>query len=214
MSVADRLPEAFQAAGAACGAVAWRVTDCAPAVRAWGQAPETAVFEAGSVTKTVTGLLLALAIEAGEVSGSDPLARFLPGTGPAGKATLAELATHTSGLPRLPGVTLLRSLAHPRDPYRGASLHRLIRDTSHLRAPIGGAAAYSNLGSCPDPGSAAAGHDRQRGHAEVRSDPARCGVGSGRIRAGWRPAGDGCGPGAAGVGCGAAGGVSIPRRGP
>jgi D-alanyl-D-alanine-carboxypeptidase/D-alanyl-D-alanine-endopeptidase len=81
----------------------------------------------------MTGLLLALAIEAGEVSSSDRLDRFLPGTGPAGRATLAELATHTSGLPRLPAATVLRALAHPGDPYRGTSLRRLIRDTRRVR---------------------------------------------------------------------------------
>jgi D-alanyl-D-alanine-carboxypeptidase/D-alanyl-D-alanine-endopeptidase len=90
--------------------------------------------------------LLALAIEAGEVSSSDRLDRFLPGTGPAGRATLAELATHTSGLPRLPAATLLRALAHPSDPYRGVSLSRLIRDTRRVRPGSPGNAAYSNLG--------------------------------------------------------------------
>jgi D-alanyl-D-alanine-carboxypeptidase/D-alanyl-D-alanine-endopeptidase len=69
-----------------------------------------------------------------------------PGTGPAGRATLAELATHTSGLPRLPAATLLRALAHPSDPYRGVSLPRLIRDTRRVRRGRPGRAAYSNLG--------------------------------------------------------------------
>jgi serine-type D-Ala-D-Ala carboxypeptidase/endopeptidase len=117
-----------------------------PAVCAWGPVSGTSAFEAGSVTKAVTGLLLALAIAAGEVSSSDRLDRFLPGTGPAGRATLAELATHTSGLPRLPAATLLRALAHPSDPYRGVTLPRLIRDTRRVRPGRPGNAAYSNLG--------------------------------------------------------------------
>jgi serine-type D-Ala-D-Ala carboxypeptidase/endopeptidase len=95
----------------------------------------------------MTGLLLALAIEAGEVSSSDRLDRFLPGTGPAGRATLAELATHTSGLPRLPAATVLRALAHPGDPYRGTSLRHLIRDTRRVRPAKPGKAVYSNLGA-------------------------------------------------------------------
>jgi D-alanyl-D-alanine-carboxypeptidase/D-alanyl-D-alanine-endopeptidase len=115
-------------------------------VRAWGLVPGSPVFEAGSVTKVVTGLLLALAIEEREVSGSDRLERFLPGTGGAGGATLAELATHTSGLPRLPAATLLRALAHSRDPYRGTTLRRLIRDTRRVHLDRPGGAAYSNLG--------------------------------------------------------------------
>ena len=117
-----------------------------PAIRAWGPVPGTSVFEAGSVTKAVTGLLLALAIDAGEVSSSDRLDRFMPGTGRAGEATLAELATHTSGLPRLPASMLLRSLAHPNDPYRGSSLPRLIRATRRVRPRRPGRAVYSNLG--------------------------------------------------------------------
>jgi CubicO group peptidase (beta-lactamase class C family) len=118
-------------------------------VRAWGLGPVSPVspaFEAGSVTKVVTGLLLALAIDAGEALGSDRLDRFLPGTGAAGGATLAELATHTSGLPRLPAGTLLRALAHSSDPYRGTTLRRLIRDTRWVHRGSPGEAAYSNLG--------------------------------------------------------------------
>jgi CubicO group peptidase (beta-lactamase class C family) len=122
------------------------MTGSGPVVRAWGPVPATSAFEAGSVTKAVTGLLLALAIEAGEVSGPDRLDRFLPGTGRAGQATLAELATHTSGLPRLPARTLLRALAHPGDPYKGSSVPRLIRDTRWVRPGTAGQAAYSNLG--------------------------------------------------------------------
>ena len=117
-----------------------------PAIRAWGPVPGTSVFEAGSVTKAVTGLLLALAIDAGEVSSSDRLDRFMPGTGRAGEATLAELATHTSGLPRLPASMLLRALAHPSDPYEGSSLPRLIRATRRVRPRRPGRAVYSNLG--------------------------------------------------------------------
>ena len=143
---ADRLHDALRPAGAGRGAVACRWPGSAPAVRVWGQVSSASVFEAGSVTKVVTGLLLALAIEAGEVAGSDRLERFLPGTGRAGEATLAELATHSSGLPRLPMSTVVRSLAHPSDPYRHSSLRRLIRDTRRVRRGQPGATGYSNLG--------------------------------------------------------------------
>jgi D-alanyl-D-alanine-carboxypeptidase/D-alanyl-D-alanine-endopeptidase len=143
---ASRLRDALQSAGARRGAVACRVAGSGPAICAWGPVAGTSVFEAGSVTKAVTGLLLALAIDAGEVSSSDRLDRFVPGTGPAGCATLAELATHTSGLPRLPAATLLRALAHPSDPYRGVSFPRLIRDTRRVRPGRPGRVAYSNLG--------------------------------------------------------------------
>ena len=58
-------------------------------------------FELGSITKTVTGLLLAEAVERGEVALDDPLGRHLAelaGT-PIGEVTLRELATHEGGLP-------------------------------------------------------------------------------------------------------------------
>ncbi|WP_016697026.1 serine hydrolase domain-containing protein [Actinoalloteichus spitiensis] len=58
-------------------------------------------FEAGSITKGITGLLLADAIDRGEVTEDTRVGTLLDqldGT-PAGAATLAELATHTSGLP-------------------------------------------------------------------------------------------------------------------
>jgi serine-type D-Ala-D-Ala carboxypeptidase/endopeptidase len=143
---ADQLQAALRAAGAGRGAVACRAAGSGAAVRAWGLVPVSPAFEAGSVTKVVTGLLLALAIDAGEALGSDRLDRFLPGVGAAGGATLAELATHTSGLPRLPAATLLRALAHSSDPYRGTTLRRLVRDTRWVHRGSPGEAAYSNLG--------------------------------------------------------------------
>ena len=79
-------------------------------VRPWGAVSDTSVFEAGSVSKTVTGLLFALAIQAAELSADDRLERYLPDTRRAGQATLVELATHTSGLPRLPAPVLVRAL--------------------------------------------------------------------------------------------------------
>ncbi len=67
-----------------------------------GSDEETA-FEIGSITKTMTGHLLAEAIERGEVSLDDPLGRHLPlSEAPTAAVTLRSLATHSSGLPRDP----------------------------------------------------------------------------------------------------------------
>src|SRR5487761_2636077 len=64
-------------------------------------------FEIGSITKGFTGLLLADQVLAGRVRPADTLAQRLaawPGrtTSPAAGVTLLQLATHHSGLPRLP----------------------------------------------------------------------------------------------------------------
>lgn len=60
-------------------------------------------FEIGSVSKGVTGLLYMDAVARGEVAPTSTLGDLLPlGDVPAASATLAALATHRSGLPRLP----------------------------------------------------------------------------------------------------------------
>jgi len=145
-SLAASLQNELQSAGAGSGAVACRIGGSGPAVSAWGEVCRTSVFETGSVTKAMTGLLLALAIDAGAVASSDRLDRYLPRTGAAGSATLAELATHSSGLPRLGAAALVRALAHPRNPYQCVPLHSLIRDARLVPRRRRGESAYSNLG--------------------------------------------------------------------
>jgi CubicO group peptidase (beta-lactamase class C family) len=66
-------------------------------------ADEDTGFEIGSVTKTFTGLLLAEAVERGEVDLDDAVGEHLDlDDSPAASATLEELATHRSGLPIFP----------------------------------------------------------------------------------------------------------------
>jgi D-alanyl-D-alanine-carboxypeptidase/D-alanyl-D-alanine-endopeptidase len=110
-----------------------------------GAGPQT-IFEIGSVTKVFTALLLADMAERGQVRLSDPAARYLSGgTGP---VTLADLATRTSGLPRLPRGLRWSALTHPQDPYVGYRTARLVRDARRsLRASSRpNAYAYSNYG--------------------------------------------------------------------
>ncbi len=62
------------------------------------------LFEIGSITKVFTSLLLAEAVQRGEVALTDPVGKFLPASVKmperGGRSiTLEDLATHTSGLP-------------------------------------------------------------------------------------------------------------------
>jgi serine-type D-Ala-D-Ala carboxypeptidase/endopeptidase len=65
------------------------------------------IFEIGSETKLFTSLLLADMVQRGEVALDDPVANYLPATVKMPERNgrviaLVDLATHTSGLPRLP----------------------------------------------------------------------------------------------------------------
>ncbi|MYW01318.1 serine hydrolase domain-containing protein [Streptomyces sp. SID3343] len=109
-------------------------------------------FELGSVTKTFTALLLADAVARNEVRLDDPLAAFLPpGARPRGAPpiTLLHLATHTSGLPRLPRGSLRTALpAWYSNPYAGYDEKRLFDSLGRtpVRTRPGSRVTYSNLG--------------------------------------------------------------------
>jgi len=61
-------------------------------------------FEIGSISKAFTGLLLADSIDRGEVTARTRVGDLLDlGDAPVADVTLEQLATHRSGLPRLPG---------------------------------------------------------------------------------------------------------------
>jgi serine-type D-Ala-D-Ala carboxypeptidase/endopeptidase len=108
------------------------------------------VFEIGSVTKVFTSLLLADMVQRGEVALTDPVSKYLPPNVKmpergGKKITLIDLATHTSGLPRLP------SNLHPKDPsnpyadYTVAQLYEFL-SSLELTRDIGATYEYSNLG--------------------------------------------------------------------
>ncbi|WP_244931560.1 serine hydrolase domain-containing protein [Nocardioides sp. W7] len=124
--------------------------------RLWshGELPdgESSIFEIGSVTKVVTSLLLADLVRTGEVGYDDPVAAHLPVAPPVvGRPiTLVDLATHHSGLPRLPAGMLLAGLTRDRgNPYARLDDERMeqaIRETRPKRPP-GERFAYSNYGA-------------------------------------------------------------------
>jgi CubicO group peptidase (beta-lactamase class C family) len=109
------------------------------------------IFEIGSITKVFTSLALADMVERGEVALDDPVANYLP----AGvkvperggkKITLLDLATHSSGLPRLPTNMAPKD---PSNPYADYTTGRLFEFLSGytLTRDIGEKYEYSNLGA-------------------------------------------------------------------
>jgi CubicO group peptidase (beta-lactamase class C family) len=101
------------------------IQDHDAAVGGFGGAGPQTIFEIGSVTKVFTALLLADMAERGQVNLSDRAASYLPGG--ARPVTRADLATHTSGLPRLPPGLRWSALASLRDPYANYPAARLAR---------------------------------------------------------------------------------------
>ena len=109
-------------------------------------------FEIGSVTKVFTALLLAESERLGKVSRNDPAANYLlpagdPDQAALAKITLLSLATHSSGLPRLPANIGPNPDNNP-DPYATYDRTALV---AGLRlhgpmAPAGQGFAYSNFG--------------------------------------------------------------------
>ena len=108
------------------------------------------VFEIGSITKVFTALLLADMASRGEVAWDEPVARLLPASVHVPRfgetpITLLDLATHTSGLPRMPANF---HPADPGDPYADYTLDQLYDslDRTTLTRTPGTAYEYSNLG--------------------------------------------------------------------
>jgi CubicO group peptidase (beta-lactamase class C family) len=109
-------------------------------------------FEIGSIAKAMTALLLADAIERGEVAEETPLGDLLDlGDTPAADVTLAELASHRSGLPRLSprlqdiAGTAVAANFLGRDPYRYDE-DTLLEQARAAELADRGESHYSNLG--------------------------------------------------------------------
>ncbi|MFJ1705939.1 serine hydrolase domain-containing protein [Kitasatospora sp. NPDC088346] len=115
--------------------------------------PETP-FEVGSVSKVFTALLFADAVARGELAHRDPIDALLaprhrPDLSHGGPITLLHLATHTSGLPRLPPGLLRSALPHwASNPYEAFSAEQLTAalGRTRVRGRPGGRLRYSNFG--------------------------------------------------------------------
>ena len=109
-----------------------------------------AVFEIGSISKTFTAAILADMVKKGEVSLDDPVAKFLPvGTVIPSKdgkqITLLDLATQSSGLPRMPSNFAPKD---PSNPYADYSVQQMYDFLKSYQLPrgVGEKYEYSNLG--------------------------------------------------------------------
>lgn len=106
------------------------------------------LFEIGSASKAFTGVLLADMVASGEVRLDDPLAKYAPEgiVVPKRKEkeiTLLDLATQTSGLPRLPPG--MRP-ADPGNPYADLTPAMLWSMLERTEPAAGGRHEYSNFG--------------------------------------------------------------------
>jgi len=113
---------------------------------------ENTIFEIGSVTKVFTSLLLADAVVRGDVKLDDPVQKYLPGTIEVPKRgeeliTLEELATHTSGLPRLASNFMKAEGFSMSNPYAKYDEKLLAEGVKKARIKRGKPrVSYSNLG--------------------------------------------------------------------
>lgn len=108
------------------------------------------VFEIGSVSKVFTTTLLADMVEHGELGLDDPISRLLPAAVkvPAvggHEITLLHLATHSSGLPRLPDNLVPADDGNPYADYTVEQMYAFLRSPGPGREP-GARTEYSNLG--------------------------------------------------------------------
>lgn len=126
-------------------------------IAAWGTlqpsgkaVDDTTLFEIGSVTKVFTITLLAILVEQGKLTLETPVNQMgtaykkLPDT-----VTLESLATHTSGLPRLPSNLAKSVRQDPHNPYNAYTvqdLYEYLQTLDNQPGKTTGIISYSNLG--------------------------------------------------------------------
>lgn len=141
--LAETFDGAFGSPGVVTAAACTDETGTAVAVSP-GDTPADGRFETGSVTKTMTAALLALLEADGRLRLDDEVSRWVS-AGANGAVTLRQLATHTSGLPRLAPNFDLRTIdrANPYAAFGAAQAEEGLRQAA--LAP-GRPHLYSNFG--------------------------------------------------------------------
>lgn len=115
----------------------------------YGTAHPDSIFEIGSITKTFTGLILAQMVVQKQVTLDEPVRPLLPadflGVPTDSEMTLLDLATHHSGLPRMPDNFEPENPANSISDYGAKQLSEFLIQHG-LKKPAGAKFAYSNLG--------------------------------------------------------------------
>ncbi len=115
-----------------------------------GAAPDgDTIYEIGSASKAFTGVLLADLVLRGRLKLDDPFQKYLPEAAKAdlknpSNITFEHLATHSSGLPRLPANLQPADIANPYADYTFQQMYAFLKEHKLRRPP--GEYAYSNLG--------------------------------------------------------------------
>ena len=108
------------------------------------------IFEIGSMTKVFTSLILMDMAQKGEVAVTDPISKYLPASVKVPerngkKITLQDLATQSSGLPRMPDNFKPKDELNPYADYTPEKLYEFLSGYT-LTRDIGAQFEYSNLG--------------------------------------------------------------------
>jgi D-alanyl-D-alanine-carboxypeptidase/D-alanyl-D-alanine-endopeptidase len=153
----DALVQPLVEGGWMVGAAVGLIDENGTQIRGYGrisendaQAPRAdTVFEIGSISKVFTGLLLAQMVEDGLVKLDQPVQQLLGDTMTVPKGereiTLADLVTHSSGLPRMPGNFKPKDPTNPYADYSVEQMAQFLADHKLARQP-GVKSEYSNLG--------------------------------------------------------------------
>lgn len=139
------------------GAAVGLIDEQGTQIRGYGRISETiaqapgadTVFEIGSISKVFTGLLLAQMVDDGQIKLDQPVQQLLGDTMTVPKGereiTLVDLATHSSGLPRMPGNFMPKDATNPYADYSVEQMAKFLAGHKLARQP-GAKSEYSNLG--------------------------------------------------------------------
>ena len=112
------------------------------------RADRSTIFEIGSITKVFTAITLAKLSEDGLLKLEDPVRKCFPDSvNVPASITFKHLATHSSGLPRLPDnfFAVVGNSANPYIAYKKEHLYNYLKTANKLK-PAGEPSGYSNLG--------------------------------------------------------------------